>query len=284
MTALRLTRRAGRLARGVGRQGRELGVPGFPVPERHVRLAGWPGTAESGGATVTRLGEIAPQPLARARTVHPVRSPDFGARQAEGIPGRPLLVVTAPGASLATDGGAVVSGRGRARLRHAVGRPALRTLRVQLAPAAPRPPCSTAPARRSSRSGRSGWPNVRRRSRTGPGSSHARTTSSSSSRRSPRTTCRSRCARSACSATGCGTRFGDDLPEEAAGDLERMQSAAERMQRLINDLLELLACHAGGSEFEPVDLGCRRRGRSSPTSRRASSELDAQCRTGRACR
>ncbi len=113
MTALRLTRRAGRLARGVGRQGRELGVlPGFPVPERHVRLPGWPGTAESGGATVTRLGEIAPQPLARARTVHPVRSPDFDARQAEGIPGRPLLVVTAPGASLATDGGAVITAEG----------------------------------------------------------------------------------------------------------------------------------------------------------------------------
>ena len=37
------------------------------------------------------------------------------------------------------------------------------------------------------------------------------------------------------------TRYGDEMPEEAASDLGRMQNAAERMQRLINDLLELRA-------------------------------------------
>jgi signal transduction histidine kinase len=51
-----------------------------------------------------------------------------------------------------------------------------------------------------------------------------------------------------------GTRFVDEMPEEAAADLERIQSAAERMQRLINDLLSFARVSSQGREFEPVEL------------------------------
>ena len=50
-------------------------------------------------------------------------------------------------------------------------------------------------------------------------------------------------------------RLGDGLPEAPASDLERMQDAAERMQRLINDLLDFSRVTHRGKEFEPVDLG-----------------------------
>lgn len=50
-------------------------------------------------------------------------------------------------------------------------------------------------------------------------------------------------------------RLGDGLPEEPASDLERMQNAAERMQRLINDLLDFSRVTHRGKEFELVDLG-----------------------------
>jgi signal transduction histidine kinase len=50
------------------------------------------------------------------------------------------------------------------------------------------------------------------------------------------------------------TRHGAELPEEAASDLGRMQSAAERMQRLINDLLSFARVSSRGSEFERVEL------------------------------
>jgi len=49
--------------------------------------------------------------------------------------------------------------------------------------------------------------------------------------------------------------LGDDLPGESASDLERMQNAAERMQRLINDLLDFSRITHRGKEFELVDLG-----------------------------
>jgi signal transduction histidine kinase len=49
-------------------------------------------------------------------------------------------------------------------------------------------------------------------------------------------------------------KLGDDLPEEAAADLERMQNAAQRMQRLIEDLLSFSRVTSMGEEFEPVDL------------------------------
>jgi signal transduction histidine kinase len=50
-------------------------------------------------------------------------------------------------------------------------------------------------------------------------------------------------------------RLGDGLPEEPASDLSRMQNAAERMQRLINDLLDFSRVTHRGKEFELVDLG-----------------------------
>jgi light-regulated signal transduction histidine kinase (bacteriophytochrome) len=50
-------------------------------------------------------------------------------------------------------------------------------------------------------------------------------------------------------------KLGDALPEEPAADLARMQNAAERMQRLINDLLDLSRVTRKGKEFERVDLG-----------------------------
>jgi signal transduction histidine kinase len=50
-------------------------------------------------------------------------------------------------------------------------------------------------------------------------------------------------------------RLGDGLSEEPASDLARMQNAAERMQRLINDLLDFSRVTHRGKEFELVDLG-----------------------------
>lgn len=50
-------------------------------------------------------------------------------------------------------------------------------------------------------------------------------------------------------------RLGDGLSEEPAADLERMQNAAGRMQRLINDLLDFSRVTHRGKEFELVDLG-----------------------------
>jgi signal transduction histidine kinase len=51
------------------------------------------------------------------------------------------------------------------------------------------------------------------------------------------------------------SKIGDGLPEEPASDLRRMQEAAQRMQRLINDLLDLARVASRGREFETVDLG-----------------------------
>src|SRR5579862_260533 len=55
----------------------------------------------------------------------------------------------------------------------------------------------------------------------------------------------------------CGrlpTRLGDDLSDEAASDLGRIQSAAERMQRLIDDLLSFARVSSRQRELEPVEL------------------------------
>jgi signal transduction histidine kinase len=49
-------------------------------------------------------------------------------------------------------------------------------------------------------------------------------------------------------------RAGDSLPEEAASDLTRIYGAAERMQRLIDDLLSFARVSSPRREFEPVDL------------------------------
>jgi signal transduction histidine kinase len=49
-------------------------------------------------------------------------------------------------------------------------------------------------------------------------------------------------------------RLGDSLAEEPAADLERMGNAAERMQKLINDLLDFSRVTHRGKAFEPVEL------------------------------
>jgi light-regulated signal transduction histidine kinase (bacteriophytochrome) len=49
-------------------------------------------------------------------------------------------------------------------------------------------------------------------------------------------------------------RLGDSLAEEPAADLARMGNAAERMQRLINDLLDYSRVTHRGKEFERTDL------------------------------
>jgi signal transduction histidine kinase len=49
-------------------------------------------------------------------------------------------------------------------------------------------------------------------------------------------------------------RLGEGLPEEAATDMTRMQSAAERMQRLIDDLLSFARVTSKQREFESIDL------------------------------
>ena len=49
--------------------------------------------------------------------------------------------------------------------------------------------------------------------------------------------------------------LGDGLSEEPAADLERVQEAARRMQRLINDLLDFARVESRGQGFETVDLG-----------------------------
>ena len=50
------------------------------------------------------------------------------------------------------------------------------------------------------------------------------------------------------------TRLGDAISDDAASDLDRMRNAAERMQQLINDLLEFSRVTYRGSSFEPVAL------------------------------
>jgi signal transduction histidine kinase len=50
------------------------------------------------------------------------------------------------------------------------------------------------------------------------------------------------------------SRLGDNVSTEAASDLGRMQSAARRMQRLIEDLLAFSRVTTRGRSFEPVDL------------------------------
>jgi signal transduction histidine kinase len=51
------------------------------------------------------------------------------------------------------------------------------------------------------------------------------------------------------------SNLGDDLAEEPAADLARMQNAAQRLQRLLEDLLAFARVESRGREFEAVDLG-----------------------------
>ena len=89
--------------------------------------------------------------------------------------------------------------------------------------------------------------------------------SSSSSPRSPRTTCRSRCARSGCTASRLPQRLGVARSQKKApSDLSRIQNAAERMQQLINDLLASRAStarSASSSRSTLNDLVARGSGR-----------------------
>jgi signal transduction histidine kinase len=50
-------------------------------------------------------------------------------------------------------------------------------------------------------------------------------------------------------------RLGSSLEDEPAADLERMRNAAERMQRLINDLLDYSRVTHRGKEFKRTDIG-----------------------------
>jgi signal transduction histidine kinase len=50
------------------------------------------------------------------------------------------------------------------------------------------------------------------------------------------------------------SRLGEGISADAASDLERMRNAAERMQQLINDLLEFSRVTYRGNSFEPVAL------------------------------
>jgi signal transduction histidine kinase len=74
-------------------------------------------------------------------------------------------------------------------------------------------------------------------------------------------------------------RLGDGLAEEPAADLERMRSAAERMQQLINDLLDFSRVTHRGKEFVPVDLANVTRGVIDDLEARVV-ELDAQIDVG----
>jgi signal transduction histidine kinase len=51
------------------------------------------------------------------------------------------------------------------------------------------------------------------------------------------------------------SNLGDGLAEEPAADLARVQNAAQRMQRLIDDLLAFARVESRGQAFEAVDLG-----------------------------
>jgi signal transduction histidine kinase len=51
------------------------------------------------------------------------------------------------------------------------------------------------------------------------------------------------------------TRLGNGIPGEAASDLERVENAAQRMKRLIDDLLSFSRVASKESAPEPVDLG-----------------------------
>lgn len=50
------------------------------------------------------------------------------------------------------------------------------------------------------------------------------------------------------------SEYGDALDEEAQGFFERMEDAAQRMSKLISDLLSLSRITTRGKRFEPVDL------------------------------
>jgi len=108
-----VAKRARHLAESVRHRGRELGVlPGVPVPTRNVGVRERPVFEAAGSpASVTWLGAVPPTPIARASTAGTPRR-EFDDLHAAGLPARDMLVLSLPGASLATDGGAVITANG----------------------------------------------------------------------------------------------------------------------------------------------------------------------------
>jgi capsular polysaccharide biosynthesis protein len=113
MLAQRVTRSAMRLAGEVADRTRRLGVlHGVEVPTLHITISARPAFEPDGSdADVTWLGEVPRTAVQAARTAG-VPRPEFGKLQAAGLPGRTMLVLSLPGASLATDDGAVITARG----------------------------------------------------------------------------------------------------------------------------------------------------------------------------
>jgi capsular polysaccharide biosynthesis protein len=114
MLAQRLTRRVQRLGAHAGRRGRDIGViPGVAAPKRQIRITERPVfEAADSAATVTWLGAVPETRIARARTLGD-RWAELDRLHAINLPGRPLMVLSMPGASLATEDGVVITASGQ---------------------------------------------------------------------------------------------------------------------------------------------------------------------------
>src|SRR4051812_8406032 len=114
MVAQLVAKRAKHLAGRVRHHGFELGVlPSEPMPTRKIGIGDLP-TFDFGGSTagVTWLGSVAHTSIAPAHVLGAPR-PEFEVLHRSGVPAREMTVLALPGASLATDGGAVVTADGQ---------------------------------------------------------------------------------------------------------------------------------------------------------------------------
>jgi capsular polysaccharide biosynthesis protein len=114
MVAQVASRKAARLAQNVQRQARELRLlPGVRVPTERIGVSERPIFEDAGSAaSVTWLGDTPPVRIEPARTVD-VHRKEFADRHEAGLPGRQMMVLTLPRASLATDGGAAITASGK---------------------------------------------------------------------------------------------------------------------------------------------------------------------------